>query len=68
MPNNMNHPNKGQGMPKRDSQGPFTNDKNRNARDRGSRDYQKGSNSGRQGSSSHSSEHMSDIGRKRGQR
>ncbi|HYJ90149.1 MAG TPA: hypothetical protein VEV84_02475 [Pyrinomonadaceae bacterium] len=75
MPNNLNQPNRGQGMQDRNKQGEFTKDKSRNASDRGNSgygkdkniDYQKGSNLGRQGSSSQSSKHMSNIGRKGGQ-
>jgi hypothetical protein len=66
MPNNMNQPNKGQGMQDRNDQGEFTKDKERNASNTGSQSGY-GKDTGRQGGSSQSSEHMSDIGKKGGQ-
>ena len=68
MPNNMNQTDKGKNMPNRNDQGEFTNDRNQNASNQGqNKGYGKDSDMGRQGSSSQSSEHMSDIGRKGGQ-
>ena len=62
MPNKQKQPNEGQGMRDRDSQGQFTEDRDRNASDR-NREYGKGLDSGREGKSSQSKEHMSDMGR-----
>jgi len=75
MRNNQNLPDRGQGMQDRNKQGEFTEEKSKNASNRGNLgygkdsniDYQKSSNPGRQGSSSQSSKHMADIGRKGGQ-
>jgi len=68
MPNNMNEPNKGKNMPGRNDRGELTDDKNRTASNPSqNKGYGKDSDMGRQGSSSQSSEHMSDIGRKGGQ-